>query len=670
MAFRTRVLLGFVLVVTIVATVSTLAGYSFISQVVMKEARLRVELDLAAAWSAYDAEKARLQIVLGMASQNDRLRDVLRGGSPPDRLGAELEEFRSQYQIDFLTVVDRAGVVAVRPRPTRSKAGRAWLNSVVEAALAGRTGSGTLVASKELLEEESGGLAERAYIRLIATERAIPTSASFEDRGLVLIAATPILDANRRVLGAIYGGILLNRRSALVDHIRAVAFGDKTYQGRPVGTVTFFLGDVRVATNVLAEGGGRALGTRVSREVREQVLVRGQRFADRAFVVNDWYLSAYDPIRDPTGEVVGIIYVGLLEKKYLEFRTGLIVQYLGITFVALVLAAGAALWLASDFRKPILHLVQATRELSAGNVGVRARIGRASLEVAELGQAFNSMVDVLEARTEELAAASRARETAYRDAAAKNRAYLEMLGFVTHELKSPLASIVFALGALKDRMLGPLNEQQESLVKAAANSADYLHGTIVNYLNLSRIEEGALKLRPAVVALAQEIVLPVVERISELATDRGMRISCEVSKALTAVCDAGLIQSVVQNLLANAIKYGCERGQIRIEILRLEREGVVRFSVWNEGPGFTPEAGANLFQKFSRLSHAETRSGTGLGLFVSHEIVRKHGGRIWAESEPGKWARFSFTIPEQLPAGGPGGLSASAAQPAGSDGAP
>ena len=93
-----------------------------------------------------------------------------------------------------------------------------------------------------------------------------------------------------------------------------------THEGRPVGTVTFFLDDVRVATNVMLDAGTRALGTRVSQEVKERVLDQGQRWADRAFVVNDWYISAYEPIVDINGNRVGILYAGYLEAP---FRTAL-----------------------------------------------------------------------------------------------------------------------------------------------------------------------------------------------------------------------------------------------------------------------------------------------------------------------------------------------------------
>ena len=169
----------------------------------------------------------------------------------------------------------------------QSSTGYAKVQAVVRAALAGNVTSGTVLLAPEVLAREGADLAERALISLVPTERAMPTIRAREQWGMVLEAAVPILDSSGHVAGAVYGGILTNNRFDLVDRIRDTVFGDKTYQGRPVGTVTLFLDDVRVATNVTLDSGARAVGTRVSRAVYEKVLDRGQRFADRAFVVND-----------------------------------------------------------------------------------------------------------------------------------------------------------------------------------------------------------------------------------------------------------------------------------------------------------------------------------------------------------------------------------------------
>ncbi|MDD5562960.1 MAG: cache domain-containing protein [Thermoanaerobaculaceae bacterium] len=658
LAFRTRLLLGFILVIGVVASVSTWTGFSFISRTVMKEAMLRAEMDLGAAWSAYETERTRVQVVVSMVSQSEALRSALRGAPTSAALSSELDAFRRKYDVDFLTVVSGDARVLARSLPPFATGDEVKPNPIVGAALEGTANSGTVLLSRPELLREGESLAERAYIPIVYTERATPTDRTVEERGMAIEAAIPVLDAGERVLGVVYGGVLLNRKFSLVDRIRNAAFGDRTYEGRPVGTVTIFLGDVRIATNVMLDAGTRALGTRISERVYDKVLRRGERFADRAFVVNDWYLSAYDPIRDPSGAVIGIIYVGLLEKQYLGYMSSLGLKYLGITFLSLALAAAIAIYLSSGFRRPILRLVRATRDLSAGNLRTRVQIPHASREVTELAYAFNSMAEALEIRNNELRDASAALQKTYTEAEEKNRAYLEMLGFVTHELKSPLASIVFAIGSLRDRILGPLNADQQALLKAASISADYLRDTIANYLNLSRIEEGEMKLHLAEVRFCPDLIEPLLSRLTDLASDRGMRIVCDVPSDLVGVCDPGLVASVFQNLLSNAIKYGREGGEISVAAQPDDDGRSLRFSVWNEGEGFERGAGEKLFQKFSRLTSGgdDTKSGTGLGLFVSQRIIARHGGRIWAESEPGRWAEFIFTLPvaPEQPQGGAG----------------
>lgn len=344
--------------------------------------------------------------------------------------------------------------------------------------------------------------------------------------------------------------------------------------------------------------------------------------------------------------IIGIIYVGLLEKKYLGYQANLIWQFIGIAILALIVSLAVWYYLSSSLRRPVLRLVEATRGLSAGKLETRVKLEGGSREILELSEAFNLMAESLEQRNRELRETSEALEKAYRAADERNRAYLEMLGFVTHELKSPLASIVFAIGSMREGIFGALNKQQEDLLRAAANSADYLQSTIANYLNLSRIEEGKLKLEPAEVSFQNDIIAPIVERFAEMASDAQMTISTDVDPQLRGVCDPALMTSVFHNLLSNAIKYGRKGGRIVIEGSNEENQQL-RFSVWNEGVGFNSEASEKLFQRFSRFGAAkyDTKSGTGLGLFVTKQIVELHGGKIWAESSEREWAKFSFVIP-------------------------
>jgi two-component system NtrC family sensor kinase len=510
--------------------------------------------------------------------------------------------------------------------------------------------SGTTLIDRQDLLRISKKLADQAYISLVPTRLARPTERQVEERGLILESAIPVFDIKNDVCGVLYGGILLNRRFDLVDRIRNAIFEAGMYKGKPLGTVTIFLWDTRITTNVLQRDHLRAIGTQISEEVYIQVLEKGERFGNRAFVVNDWYLSAYDPIRDPGGKIIGILYVGLLEEKYLDYKAALTKNFLAISLLALLISIILAVYFSGKIRQPILKLVDATRRLSTGDLTTRLNHVEGAYEIAELSKSFNRMVEYLEKDRKQLQETSRELESAYKQADDKNRAYMETLGFVTHELKSPLASIVFALNSIRERLLGPLTDAQLAVLKSSARSADYLNTTIANFLNLSRIEEGALNLKLAKILLRSRIIDPVIQLLSEMASDNEMKIETTIPSDLEITCDPDLLTSVFQNLVSNAIKYGKKHGTIIISRENESDADLFWFSVYNEGIGFSPQDLQDLFKKFTRfgLKEYSTKTGTGLGLFVTKNIIQNHGGQIRAESEYGLWAKFNFSIPRSV----------------------
>jgi len=187
-------------------------------------------------------------------------------------------------------------------------------------------------------------------------------------------------------------------------------------------------------------------------------------------------------------------------------------------------------------------------------------------------------------------------------------------------------------------------------MKPINTKSEFYHGLlgmVDEYIGLSRIESNELgiSLRPAV-DFSSEVVDPSLTIVDSLAQDARMIIERDgLDNPLPATCDPALMGIVMVNLLGNAIKYGSREGTIRIRA-RTE-DSRLKVSVWNEGPGFPPEEKPRLFRKFSRLQTPELlkRKGTGVGLYSTWRIVQLHGGRIWAESEPGQWAEFSFEIP-------------------------
>lgn len=229
---------------------------------------------------------------------------------------------------------------------------------------------------------------------------------------------------------------------------------------------------------------------------------------------------------------------------------------------------------------------------------------------------------------------------------AANRGYMETLGFVSHELKSPLASIETDIDVLLGGYLGQMEPKQREKLLKAKSKCGYLSSLVKDYLDLARIESGSLE---ASLSDGVDLARVLDESISlfepEIESKR-MRVSKSLPQGgLPVSCDPDLMKIVFVNLIVNAVKYGVEGGSISVTLS--EPDGLAKLSVRNDGPGFPESEKDALFKKFSRLRTPELlkRSGTGVGLYTCWRIVRLHGGRIWADSEEGKWAEFSFEIP-------------------------
>ncbi len=233
-----------------------------------------------------------------------------------------------------------------------------------------------------------------------------------------------------------------------------------------------------------------------------------------------------------------------------------------------------------------------------------------------------------------------------------NRAYFEMLGFVSHELKNPVASMVTDAKLLAEGYLGDLEPQQKAKVERMIHKGQYLLGLVNEYLDLARLEESGqgLRVQPATL-FVEEVLEPAIDLVRSQIETRQMRLTTELPPegSLLISCDPGLMRIVLVNLVGNAIKYGDAGGEIRLAVLK--RKHGISVSVWNQGPGFPAAEKDKLFRKFSRLDSPalQGHKGTGVGLYNAWRIVQLHGGRIRAASKPGSWAEFSFSIPQPLP---------------------
>ncbi len=650
LSIRWTVFGAFALMALAGGSVSVMLGYTLTSDAVIGEAQRRVEQDLRSAWALFDRQVDNVRHTARFVSILRRSHDVLAGEAGENEvedLRKRLESIRQRSGLDWLTLVGTDGRVVMRTRPPYAAGDELVPDPVRLGALAQGSASGTVRLSAAALSAEGPDLADQAAIDVRPTPMASSMVERRETDGLAIEAAEAVLDDDGRPLGRVVGGILLNRDRAIPDAIRDTVFRNEFLQGRPIGTATIFMNDVRIATNVLGEDGSRAIGTRVSKAVEEVVLGQGLPYRDRAFVVSDWYLTAYDPVRDPDGNVVGILYVGLLEAKFLGYRTRLIQSFVAMTAIGMVLAllfAGAIAWWLS---RPIKRLIDASRRMAALDRKVRVDTrGGVFRDMHALNQAFNLMADNLDRDGEALVRANDALQASNADLKQLNQNYMDMLEFVTHELKSPLSSCLFGIGSLKEGLIGVPNPEQARVLDAVERNLEYLNEMILNYLNLSRIEKDQLRFEPREVAFRVVVLDPTLAQVARQVYAAGMFVAVDVPDDARIHGDRDLLRIVMDNLLSNAIKYGRPNSTIRVWYERTPAGGH-RFHVQNEGKGFKPEDGERLFRKFSRLDVDELRAkrGTGLGLFITRQIVERHRGRIWAESRENEWARFSFELP-------------------------
>ena len=625
-------------------------GIWAISQRVVQEAQTRVRHDLNSAWAVYRSQLGAMETIARLTAIRGPLVDAgQRQSWSEPAVCAELQgilaKARLDFSLDFLAVVSPEGQVVVRSDPPYHTGDYRSAEPVVARALAGAPGSGTVILSREELGREADGLADRAYLALQETRYARPSPRAVEERGMVMMAAAPI-EKNGEVLGAIYAGVLLNRNHAFVDRIGEVVFGQKTHQGASVGTVTVFVGDTRVATSVRLRNGNRAIGTRASREVADRVLDNGASWADRAFVVQDWYLTAYDPIRDSRDNVIGMLYVGILERPFRDLNRNMVVRYSALVAAALVVGLIMAMFIAGRLARPLHCLAERANKMQHGHGFDPVPPDRSCAETSGLIEAFNDMAATLIRRERELKETNERLASTNESLTALNAHYMETLQFVSHELNGPLSSITNYAYMLRQRLLGDLTEKQENALAVITSDLKRVMEMIRHYLNLARIESGELRPLPTRVAVREDVIAPILASLDAEIHGKQLRVEDLIGPRVILHSDLNMTRELFENLLGNAVKYGRAGGLITLNC-RLNGRWA-EFAVRNEGEGIPPERRGELFHKFSRIELGDSRKarrGTGLGLFISKKIVEAHGGTIAMDSEVGHWTEFRCALP-------------------------
>ncbi|WP_320201414.1 sensor histidine kinase [Agrobacterium sp. rho-13.3] len=595
----------------------------------------------------------RLEAITG----SSRLRDiVVEGQAAP--LAGFLEENREKLGLDFLLVVDGKGAVTASAGTAATQLRVDW--PVRSTALAGKASYAMDVFSEKELQALSPSLAKRARLEIVSTTNVDSEAHKVETRGMMIHAASPLRLPGSEPM-ALVGGKLLNQNLDFIDTINDLVYREASLPEGSQGTATLFLDDVRISTNVRLFENRRALGTRVSEAVHSAVLGAGQVWLDSAFVVNDWYISAYEPLVDSYGKRVGMLYVGFLEAPFArakyETLGSVIAAFLGIT----ILSIPVFLRWARGIFKPLERMTQTISQVDEGDLGARTglaptgdEIGQVAVHLDELLErlqqregelrAWNEELNVrVEQRTQELQLANLRLEATTKQLVMSEKLATigEITAGVAHEINNPIAVIQGNLEVARS-MLGDQADVAKTEFNLIDEQVDRISRIVGKLLQFARPEEFAGYVERQSPSTVISDCMPLVKHVLNRA---GIEVIRRDEAMGLLAMNRTELQQVLVNLIVNAAHAMPDGGTLSLGCVDEDRHGSqgVAITVSDTGVGMSEEVVGRIFDPFFTTKRQE---GTGLGLSVSQMLIARQGGEISVKSALGAGTAFTVWLPQ------------------------
>lgn len=615
---------------------------------------MKVNSDLSVAHEAFlQAQRDYLAQMAAMAQSHVLFDDLFGDGQSAHRqreVRQLLDGFRWRQGFDFVYIADPSGCDYWNPSRCDYKKSVLLDRSVEDG-----SATGVEIFSDRDLAAIDATLPDRVYLPLVPTPRAKPIDRQVEDRGMVLHSYYPIRDKSGAVKAFLVGGVLVNRDFAFVDSLRDMVYSQGSLAKDSLGTVTVFLEDVRINTNVpreLQKPGVRALGTRVSEEVRDRVLGRGERWIDRAFVVSEWYVSAYEPIVDVNGARVGMLYAGFLEAPFKDIYftdlKRLLVLFGGVTAVCILLAV----LIARSIFKPVEAMTKVVAHIRKGE---DQRIGwrHDGDELVTLARQFDDMLDQLQEQRDQIQAAADELEQKVEDRTAQLRrrtldleenlrllrrtreqlvgkeklaAIGELTAGIAHEINNPTAVILgnmdFIIAELGEQ-LAPVQTEADLIIKQVYR----IRSIINNLLQYSRPAD--YQAYDTAVDINQ-VVHDTLMLVRHDLDRKRINVGLDLRAARRISGNHQQFQQVLINLIINAVNASDEGGDLTLRSRDWKDQGAL-LVIRDTGCGIPADILPRIFDPF----FTKTNGGTGLGLSVSYGILQRYDAEIEVRSRPG-----------------------------------
>ena len=644
-SLRTKLIGSFIVVIILGGILTLIIGSKIVENTIISQAKEKIKYDLQTAWIIYNQKLNLIYNALILTAGRESLRDSIIAGDM-EKVKVYLKKLKSDMNLDILDILDEHGNVILRIDGNTTTGDRIT-NPLVELSLKGEPSKGNLILKREEIAKENPELVEKAYIKEKKTPMSSSSSLAEPGSGLFQMASVPIKNEYGKVVAIIYGGVLINKNYEIVDRIKAAVYRDEKYNGLDVGTATIFLKNLRISTNVTESSGERAIGTLLSDEVKKAVLDNHQRWIGRAFVVRSWYITAYDPIKDARGEIAGILYVGILEKPYLDAKWRVMFTFTAIACGCVVLLLVILYFSTTRIVRPLRNMVEATQRISSGDLSHRLKVTSKD-EVGYLAECFNRMTENLEEANKKLIeygknlekkVEERTKELKKMQANLIQSEKLASLGklsaSIAHEINNPLGGIlIYAHLLLEDLKEGdPARENIEKIIKETTRCKNI----VKDLLEFARPKEPKLES-----VNIHDIIDKALDLVTQKAEFQNVSISKNFSNNIPNISvDKDQLLQVFVNIIMNACEAMKGNGKLTLKT-SYDKEWVTT-EVIDSGCGMNEEVRKKIFEPF--FTTKEVGKGTGLGLAVSYGIITRHGGKIEVESEPGKGANFRIILP-------------------------
>ncbi|BHH84828.1 cache domain-containing protein [Desulforhopalus sp. 52FAK] len=618
-SIRFKLIASLIVVSLFVCSISILVGGNMLFRSVVNEANHRIQQDLNVARVIYDDRINAIRLALKItASIPNNDRETTSTSLP--RTG-EIDELAKQLQLDFLGMSDASGQLLYQyDQQSSLNVGKMSQNPLITAVLSTlQPISGTVVLDSEQLRFENPSLRTRNDMPALAIGVAIP------------------IFSNNSITGILYGGFLLNEDTNIVDKIGETVFKNETYKGRNMGTATIFYKDVRIATSVKKPNGERALGTLASAEVTQHVLQKGEKWTNRAQVLDDWYIAAYEPLIDITGKRAGMLYVGILEAQYLDIRKKAFTIFAGISMVGVLIAIILGWLFTGRIMQPVTHLIRASSEISDGNFS------------PDIGPISKDDIGRLQKKFLKMAGALKDKEQRHKDEhetrllqSEKQASVGKLAAGVAHEINNPLTAVLTFTHLILRRDDLPAEVLKD--LEIVKTQTERVRQIVKSLLDFSR--QTVIKTEPTDI---DRLIKDCVGLLKNQALIKDVNLSFERSKDLPSlILDRNQLQSAFINIIINGLDATPPGGHIVIKTMQADNEGEsgVEIRISDTGTGISEENLDQLFDPF--FTTKEVGKGTGLGLAVTAGIIERHGGTIKVWTQEGEGTTFTIWMPRRV----------------------